>query len=70
MTLLHLAEVRTGSRPFVRWANDLDGLPSQVFVVGCSEGFERLGATLQPFERQLMGAKSLWRIQPGKQLPW
>jgi aminoglycoside 3-N-acetyltransferase len=51
MTLLHLAEVEAGRRPFIRWARGRDGRVVRVRVGECSEGFESLAPTLAPVER-------------------
>lgn len=48
LTLLHLAEAIAGRSLFLRWANDRSGRPVGVRTGGCSEGFDRLRAILEP----------------------
>ncbi len=67
MTLLHLAEAEAGRRPFVRWFRGADGQPVRTLSGGCSEGFERLGAVLEPTERRARVGESLWRAFPAKE---
>ncbi|MFZ6002342.1 MAG: AAC(3) family N-acetyltransferase [Actinomycetota bacterium] len=62
MTLLHLAEVEAGRRPFVRWSRGTDGQPARAGVGGCSEGFEQLAATLAPVEHGAKVGQSRWRV--------
>lgn len=50
MTMLHLAELEAGRRPFVHWARGVDGPPVRVLGGKCSRGFEKLGSTVAPFE--------------------
>lgn len=64
MTLLHLAEVEAGRRPFIRWARSSDGRPVRVRAGECSEGFESLAETLAPVERQCTVGRSRWRVFP------
>lgn len=62
MTLLHLAEVEAGRRPFIRWARGRDGRPARVRCGECSEGFESLAPALAPVERQVLVGASRWRV--------
>lgn len=67
MTLLHLAEVEAGRRPFIRWARGCDGRPVRVRAGECSEGFESLAPTLVPVERRLLVGASPWRVFPARE---
>ena len=62
MTLLHLAEQRSGRRMFVRWAADAHGKPLTARVGGCSEGFVNLRSTLSELERATRVGTSTWRV--------
>jgi aminoglycoside N3'-acetyltransferase len=62
MTLLHLAEVEAGRRPFIRWARRQDGETVRVRVGECSDGFEALAAPLRPVEHTCVVGNSLWRV--------
>jgi aminoglycoside 3-N-acetyltransferase len=64
MTLLHLAEVEAGRRPFVRWSRGPGGQPVRSAGGGCSEGFERLTGALAAIERRTVVGESLWRACP------
>ena len=61
MTLLHLAEVEAGRRPFIRWSRGRDGRPARVRAGECSDGFERLTPALGPIERRTKVGESPWR---------
>ena len=63
-TLLHLAEVEAGRRPFIRWGRRGDGSAVRVRVGECSEGFEGLAEALAPVERRCTVGRSLWRVFP------
>jgi len=67
MTLLHLAEVEAGRRPFIRWGRDRDGHAVRVRVGECSEGFESLAPALAPVERRLLVGASQWRVFPARE---
>ena len=67
MTLLHLAEVEAGRRPFIRWARGRDGRAVRVRAGECSEGFESLAPTLAPVERRLLVGASQWRVFPARE---
>jgi len=47
MTLLHWAEELAGRKMFRRWANNSDGIPIEVTMGGCSDGFEQLAPRLR-----------------------
>lgn len=64
MTLLHLAEVEAGRRPFVRWARGADGRAVRVRAGECSEGFESLAPALATVEQQVVVGQSRWRVFP------
>ena len=67
MTLLHLAEVEAGRRPFIRWARGRDGRAVRVRAGECSEGFESLAPTLASVERRLLVGASQWRVFPASE---
>ncbi len=67
MTLLHLAEVVAGRRPFIRWVNGPDGNPVRVAGGECSEGFEQLSKALTPLEQRLQVRESRWRAFPANE---
>lgn len=64
MTLLHLAEVEAGRKPFVRWMRAPDGSATRVGVGECSMGFERLAPALASEERRTSVGASTWRAYP------
>jgi aminoglycoside 3-N-acetyltransferase len=66
LTLLHLAEVEAGRRPFIRWGRGRDGRPVRVRVGECSEGFESLAPTLASVERRRLVGASQWRVFPAR----
>jgi aminoglycoside 3-N-acetyltransferase len=66
MTLLHLAEVEAGRRPFIRWALGPDGNPVRSRGGECSRGFDKLADALAPVERRAEVGASLWRIFPAR----
>ena len=67
LTLLHLAEVEAGRRPFIRWARGRDGRAVRVRAGECSEGFESLASSLAPVERPLVVGASQWRMFPARE---
>jgi aminoglycoside 3-N-acetyltransferase len=67
LTLLHLAEVEAGRRPFIRWGRGRDGRAVRVRVGECSEGFESLASSLAPVERRLVVGASQWRMFPARE---
>jgi aminoglycoside 3-N-acetyltransferase len=64
LTLLHLAEILAGRKPFLRWANGSNGQPIGVDSGGCSAGFSRLEPALAPLARETMVGASRWRAFP------
>ena len=68
MTLLHLAEVEAGRRPFIRWTRDARGRVVRVRGGECSEGFESLAPTLASVERTEQVGPSRWRVFPASRV--
>ena len=68
MTMLHLAEVEAGRRPFIRWMRGPDGTPMRVRVGECSNGFERLAPAFAGEERRVLVGASRWRAYPARLL--
>jgi aminoglycoside N3'-acetyltransferase len=66
MTLIHLAEKRSGRTLFRRWANGPDGKPSMIESGGCSEGFINLEPALRPIRRVADVGGSTWQIFPAR----
>jgi len=66
MTLIHLAEERAGRTLFRRWANAADGLPTEVEVGSCSDGFGNLEPVLGALARETTVGKSRWRAFPAR----
>jgi aminoglycoside 3-N-acetyltransferase len=66
MTLIHLAEKRSGRNPFPRWANGADGVPMMVEAGSCSEGFLKLEPALAPVTKERRVRDSRWQILPAK----
>lgn len=64
MTLIHYAEQRAGRTLFRRWANGPDGVPMQVEVGSCSDGFGHFDPIFASFERRYQVGQSLWRVFP------
>lgn len=64
MTLLHLVEQLAGRRPFVRWANGVNGKPVPVQDGGCSAGFECFEPALTHLITETHVGKSRWKILP------
>lgn len=67
MTLLHLAEIAAGRRPFVHWTRGPDGRPQRSLGGECSEGFEALAPVLRVVERRTIVGQSLWRAYPANE---
>jgi aminoglycoside 3-N-acetyltransferase len=67
MTLIHAAEEKAGRRLFRRWANATDGLPMEVEVGGCSNGFDSLEPLLAPLARETHVGDSRWRAFPARE---
>jgi aminoglycoside 3-N-acetyltransferase len=68
MTILHLAEVEAGRRPFVRWALGPDGKPMRSRGGMCSSGFANLDEALTPIETKARVGQSTWRVYPAREL--
>jgi aminoglycoside 3-N-acetyltransferase len=66
MTLLHLAEERAGRPLFRRWANASDGLPMEVEVGSCSDGFGKLEGAVGPLARERDVGASRLRVFPAR----
>jgi aminoglycoside 3-N-acetyltransferase len=66
MTLLHVAEIEAGRKPFIRWMRAPDGSPMRVRVGECSMGFERLAPALAAPERRTIVGASTWRAYPAE----
>jgi aminoglycoside 3-N-acetyltransferase len=64
MTLLHLAEVVAGRRPFIRWVNGPGDVPMRIRVGECSEGFPNLGPSLAHLMRTTTVGDSTWNALP------
>lgn len=64
MTLLHLAEQRSGRQLFVRWALGADGRVITVEVGSCSEGFPRFEPHLAGLSRSTTVGASRWAAYP------
>ncbi|WP_243745104.1 AAC(3) family N-acetyltransferase, partial [Streptomyces hainanensis] len=64
MTLLHLAEQRSGRRLFVRWALGADGRVITVEVGSCSEGFPRFEPHLRGLAGTVTVGVSGWAAYP------
>ena len=62
MTLLHLAEVEAGRRPFVHWARGADGRPVRYRSGMCSQGFDNLTDDLAPHATTTTVGASCWRL--------
>jgi aminoglycoside 3-N-acetyltransferase len=67
LTLLHVAEEKSGRRLFRRWANGPDGLPMEVEVGSCSDGFLNFEPLLAPLLRETVVGKSRWQAYPMKE---
>ena len=63
LTLLHLAEMRAGRRPFRRWAY-LDGELIDANVGSCSAGFRKFEPLLDPIADTRIVSGSRWRTLP------
>jgi aminoglycoside 3-N-acetyltransferase len=64
MTLLHLAEVVSGRRPFIRWFNGPSDVPERLGVGECSEGFPNLEPVLGHLACTTTVGSSTWRAFP------
>jgi aminoglycoside 3-N-acetyltransferase len=68
MTLLHLAEVEAGRRPFVYWMRGADGQPMRSRGGACSDGFSNLESVLTPLGTTTRVCDSTWRVFPAREL--
>lgn len=64
-TPIHLAEFRSGRRPFVRWCLDSEGRRFEVRVSGCSRGFAKLEPFAAPIAREIRIGNARVRAYPG-----
>ena len=67
MTLLHLAEVVAGRRPFIRWVNGPGDVPTRIGVGECSDGFPNLEPALAHLVRSTTVGQSSWDAFPAAQ---
>lgn len=68
MTILHLAEVDAGRRPFIYWGRGPDGQPMRGRGGACADGFPNLDPVLAPIETRAQVARSTWRLFPAREL--
>jgi aminoglycoside 3-N-acetyltransferase len=68
MTILHLAEVEAGRRPFIWWVLGADGEPMRSRGGACSSGFPNLDQALTPIETRAQVGQSTWRLFPAREL--
>ena len=68
LTILHLAEVEAGRRPFIYWMRGPDGEPMRSRGGACSDGFVNLDPVLEPLETTTRVGGSTWRIFPAREL--
>ena len=68
LTILHLAEVEAGRRPFIYWMRGPDGKPMRSRGGACSDGFVNLGTVLAPLETTTRVGHSTWRLFPAQEL--
>ena len=61
LTLLHLAEVEAGRRPFIFWSRASDGSVIRNRGGRCGSGFEGLEPELHDLEQRLKVGQSEWR---------
>jgi len=67
-TILHYAEQVAKRAPFVRWANNPQGVLMPCRIGSCSSGFDNLDDVLRPIETTLTVGHSLWRCFPAQQM--
>jgi aminoglycoside N3'-acetyltransferase len=67
-TIIHYAEQVAGRKPFIRWANCLQGKAAVVSAGGCSDGFNSFSDMLKPIEKVVTVGKSLWRCFPASEM--
>lgn len=68
MTIVHLAEVEAGRRPFIYWVRGPDGEPMRSRGGACSSGFPNLDHVLAPIETRARVGQSTWRLFPAREL--
>lgn len=68
LTILHLAEVEAGRRPFIYWMRGPDGEPMRSRCCACSDGFANLEPVLASLETTTSVGESTWRIFPVREL--
>lgn len=68
LTILHLAEVDAGRRPFIYWMRGPDGHPMRSRGGACSDGFTNLDPVLAPLETTTRVGESTWRLFPAREL--
>lgn len=66
LTLIHLAEVKAGRRPFIFWARGPGGDVIRVRGGRCSKGFDRFEGVLSDVERRTSVGASLWHAYPAE----
>lgn len=67
LSLVHLAEVKAGRRPFVRWALGPDHAAVRVDVGSCSEGFGSLAPALVEAAAVTQVGDSRWTMLPARE---
>lgn len=67
-TLIHYAEQVAGRNPFIRWANNFQGVVMPVAVGSCSNGFNNFSELLKPIETNITVGKSYWRCFSAKDM--
>ncbi len=68
LTIIHLAEVEAGRRPFIYWVRGPDGKPMRSRGGACSAGFANLDPVLAPLETTTKVGESTWRLFPAREL--
>lgn len=68
LTAIHYAEELAGRRLFRRWANNGDGVPMQVAVGACSQGFNNFEQQVKTIENRSIVGHSTWRVFPSQEL--
>jgi aminoglycoside 3-N-acetyltransferase len=67
-TIVHLAEVEAGRRPFIYWVRGPDGESMRSRGGACSNGFAKLDPVLAPIEMRTSVGQSTWRLFPAGEL--
>ncbi|HVM51913.1 MAG TPA: AAC(3) family N-acetyltransferase [Acidimicrobiales bacterium] len=68
LTILHLAEVEAGRRPFIYWMRGPDGRPMRSRGGACSDGFSNLAPVVASLETTTRVGTSTWRVFPAREL--